>query len=514
MVTTEFEYRCIVDGGAADAPPTRAVTDVVERLLSAARSDAGSEFGGTLLVWADDLVSARVSAFGRRLDEGARVTARQSVDLEVTESFRALRSSGRGWPGPLWVCAGSRPGVWAAVTDWCMEITRVSAEGGNRWEAILRREATSTSPASDVVVTSCVLESRLGKDFTAHAECFRTGPESGLTSESVGDTAWIGADAVSAGGQDAWTKIVAQALQEAGVARAGGVVVLGAAQYAAGPGDPEANVGFGAPRQIHLGEDGDRVAVDVHVLSHACASVLYATELARWILADPAVEAVVVVGVSVPSRAAEDSMRAVRALSPTTARPFSPDREGITLGAGGGGVVLQRRETATVPPLASLSGVATRVAAPTSSSQSVDDVLDTLSRCCPGAAGAAVDVVIAHATGTPVGDPVELATLETFFQAGDEPLAVVSHKGVTGHLLHASGILGIGHAVALLGQEDVAGTWLLAEAQGVGRIQVLPGGASDATVRHHRRARPIASVVVNALGFGGNTASIQLSIER
>lgn len=96
---------------------------LVEQLLEV-WPEANTE---SLLVWADDLAQARAHDFGRRLDNGKRVTARQSVDLEVTESFRALQAEGRGWQGPLWVCTGAEPGSWLSTVSWYLTIKRTDS---------------------------------------------------------------------------------------------------------------------------------------------------------------------------------------------------------------------------------------------------------------------------------------------------------------------------------------------------------------------------------------------------
>ena len=54
-----------------------------------------------------------------------------------------------------------------------------------------------------------------------------------------------------------------------------------------------------------------------------------------------------------------------------------------------------------------------------------------------GIVAADVDVAEAHATGTPLGDPIELAALRELHAGRSAPLPVGSHKANLGHLEHS-----------------------------------------------------------------------------
>lgn len=512
---SNFEHSILITAEKpGQAPTPLLIGRAVDELITQVAAEDPQIVERTLLVWADDLAAARAHDFGQRLDGGNRVTARQSVDLEVTESFRALRAAGRGWRGPLWVCVGPEPGPWVSTVDWCLTIERARVGSGTDWRLCLRPcSAERTRPPVELGITGCIARSAVGQDLDEHRRRFRGGGGQGVTGGSGrGRSSWYGADgAASECIEVLWSDVVTSALQEAEIDPTVGVVVLGAAQYSMGSNEPKANEHFGAPRQVRVCVEGSTVDLPLHVLSHACASVLYAVELAQTILADPSVNAVVVAAVSSPSEAAEASMRAVRALSDHVARPFSPDRDGITLGAGAGAIVLQRRRESTVPVLASLVGVATRVSAPTAASQGTEDVADVLHRAHLPLDAEVPDVVVAHATGTSVGDPVELAALVDCFRDAPRPVAVVSHKGATGHLLHASGILGLCHGISVMGSSQIAGTWHLLNGVEQGSIRAIAGGTEGRPAAAHLLKRPVSWVAVNALGFGGNTATVVLS---
>jgi 3-oxoacyl-[acyl-carrier-protein] synthase II len=285
------------------------------------------------------------------------------------------------------------------------------------------------------------------------------------------------------------------------------LVVLGAAQYSATPDDASANAGFAVPRDLTLLDPatGRPTRIPVLALSHACASVFYALDLARMVLRDPGVDLVIVASASVPNVAATESMAAVRALTSSQARPFADDRDGIILGSGGGAVCVQRARGADGDRrpgvLGRITAISTRVAGRSAASQSSAEVVAVLNQL-----HVTPDVVIAHATGTPTGDLVEIEAIDSWVGAQGlrAPVPVVSHKGASGHLLHASGLLGVAHALSLLGQSDVAGT--------AGLLQDIERDSSTvlAEGRHSAPTR-MDVVVVSALGFGGNTAALAIT---
>jgi 3-oxoacyl-[acyl-carrier-protein] synthase II len=54
-----------------------------------------------------------------------------------------------------------------------------------------------------------------------------------------------------------------------------------------------------------------------------------------------------------------------------------------------------------------------------------------------------IDLIHAHATGTAMNDPIELAAIEDTLPATDHPTWLYSHKGALGHSLGAAGLLSV-----------------------------------------------------------------------
>jgi acyl transferase domain-containing protein/acyl carrier protein len=141
--------------------------------------------------------------------------------------------------------------------------------------------------------------------------------------------------------------------------------------------------------------------------------------------------------------------------------PFSADADGVVRGEGCALVLLKRLSDAQRDGddiLAVLNGSAVnhdgRSAGLTMPSAPAQVQLLRQALRSAGIGAAEIGYVEAHATGTPLGDPIELAALsEVFDREVDDPgqaLLVGSHKAVFGHLDSAAGILGLLKAILVV----------------------------------------------------------------
>ena len=113
-----------------------------------------------------------------------------------------------------------------------------------------------------------------------------------------------------------------------------------------------------------------------------------------------------------------------------------------------------------------------------------------------------VDAVVAHGTGTPVGDTAEIRAINRLFGPRERPVAVASIKGHIGHTAGAAGVMG-----------------LMAGLHSMKRHALVPtAGTSDVDpeVEFHvviREPAPVDIDVlqVNGFGFGGQDASLVVS---
>lgn len=247
---------------------------------------------------------------------------------------------------------------------------------------------------------------------------------------------------------------------------------------------------------------------EVLVVSHACASVLFALELGRRILASGARSAVLVASVTECTAAMVDSLQAVRAIGTSPSRPFDVSRDGITIGEGAGAVLLEGAAAAAargVDDPVQLAATAANVGGRSAAASDETAVLACLRRAVASAGVESVDYVHAHATGTPQGDVAEavaIAGLAT--DLGVPELAVSSHKGALGHLLHASAFPGLVAGVRSIQTGVVPGTVNLHEPLDQPGTALPPSGAAL------RPDEGVHTVLVNAFGFGGNNATALL----
>lgn len=199
----------------------------------------------------------------------------------------------------------------------------------------------------------------------------------------------------------------------------------------------------------------------VLTVTTACSSSLLAVHLACQSLRAGECDAALAGGVNI--LLAPDLtvfMSRVGAVSPTgRCVPFGADADGVVRGEGCGLVLLKRLADAQRDGdeiLAVIEGSATNhdghsagLTVPSAPAQ-VRLIEQALSAAGVGADD--IGYVEAHATGTPLGDPIELAALgQVFARPQDaQPLLVGSHKAVFGHLDSAAGIVGLLKAITVV----------------------------------------------------------------
>ncbi|MEU2583613.1 beta-ketoacyl synthase N-terminal-like domain-containing protein [Streptomyces avermitilis] len=262
-----------------------------------------------------------------------------------------------------------------------------------------------------------------------------------------------------------------------------------------------------AEEREFLGPAADEVlaGADTVHLTHACASALFAIAFAHEALRTGSVPAVVVTGATALNHYEYASMDVVRAVDRAACRPFDTERGGISLGEGGGALVLETAVSARsrgLDPDLVVAGTGSRVAAGKSVASDETSVADCLREALDSAGTDRVDYVHAHATGTAQGDAAELRALEAVAaERSWSGVPVSSHKGAIGHLLHISGAPGVAAAAMTLRTSTAPPTPGLHTPERTTRL-TLPTTALPLP-----RARFAA---VNSFGFGGNNATVVL----
>ena len=206
---------------------------------------------------------------------------------------------------------------------------------------------------------------------------------------------------------------------------------------------------------------------------------------------------------------------AMRALStrnddpPGASRPFDEGRDGFVIAEGAGVLVLEelghaRRRGAHI--LAELRGYGATADA------------HHITLPAPGGAGAVraaraalkkaelapqdIDLVNAHATSTPEGDPAELQAFRTIFGDHARNVSITATKSAIGHTLGAAGGIGAIATIQAMREGCVPPTLNLVDpSPEMGELDCTPLTA---------RSRDVRAALVNSFGFGGQNAALVL----
>jgi len=193
---------------------------------------------------------------------------------------------------------------------------------------------------------------------------------------------------------------------------------------------------------------------------------------------------------------------ALRVLTPNLCRPFSKNRNGMTLGAGAGVFVLEAEEVALARgavPLAELAGYGT-------SSDAIDPVrpdaigMSSAIRYALEDAGLppdAVDYINAHGTGTVINDLTESTAMGMVFGKRASEVPISSTKPIHGHALGAGGALEFVVTLGALRDQVAPPTINFAETDEKCPVDAIPNEA---------RPMPINVAMSNSFAFGGINA--------
>ena len=252
-------------------------------------------------------------------------------------------------------------------------------------------------------------------------------------------------------------------------------------------------------------------------ISTACASSLDAVGIAARMIETGMADVAIAGGCDAARRKLPNLAARLYGMSssqpdPTMAcLPFDVRRSGIMGGEGAGIVVLERLERAEARDarvLGRVRGYASLSDAFHPTSPDPTGVWE--SRVMEGAiaeakleAGAAsIDALVAHGTGTPVGDSAEIRAINRVFFEGDRrtsPLRVASIKGHVGHTAGAAGVMGLIGGLFAMEAGAMIPTAGTTEVDPEARFEVVTRAAAAGTIE---------ALAVNGFGFGGQDASM------
>jgi 3-oxoacyl-[acyl-carrier-protein] synthase II len=179
-------------------------------------------------------------------------------------------------------------------------------------------------------------------------------------------------------------------------------------------------------------------------------------------------------------------------------RPFDRDRDGFLISEAAAAVCLEidpeQRGIAQIDRFA-MAGDATHLTGS-------DPTGHAMTRMIRAAAGdGPVDLFHAHATGTRLHDPVELAAIANCNPGGARPACVYSHKGAIGHSLGAAGLVSV-----VLNCMSHQSSTVPSNVQTRNPIEIPP----TLSLPREIVRRPIHRSVAFAAGFGGAMAAVSL----
>jgi 3-oxoacyl-[acyl-carrier-protein] synthase-1 len=234
-----------------------------------------------------------------------------------------------------------------------------------------------------------------------------------------------------------------------------------------------------------------------YVVSTACSSSGKVLGSARRLIASGLADAVLVGGVDTLCQTTLRGFESLQALSRGPCRPFSANRDGLSIGEGGAFLLVEREGAARVL----LRGVgessdAFHMSHPHPEGLGARLAMEAALRQA-GVEGDDVDLVNAHGTGTIANDVVEASAISTV--VGRRAL-VTSTKCYTGHLLGAAGATEAVLAALAIERSFVPATIGADPLDGQVTVDVCLKG---------RKGR-VRTALSNSFAFGGSNVSILL----
>lgn len=240
-------------------------------------------------------------------------------------------------------------------------------------------------------------------------------------------------------------------------------------------------------------------------LSAACAGGGHALGLAKSLLESGQSDMVIVVGTQETAVSALCAFDALGVFSPDRVRPFGKGRNGLAPSGGAACVIMERALTRfnrnkRVKPFGILSGYGFTANGGEISAPSAEMEARAMTAAIASAGldeTTQPDVILAHATGTPLGDKAEA---DAICQAVQSAPRVVATKGMTGHECWMAGVSQAVQAALFL------------------RDGFLPAAVGtdecdDERLNLVTRMEDYAPerILCNAFGFGGTNASFVIS---
>jgi nodulation protein E len=242
-------------------------------------------------------------------------------------------------------------------------------------------------------------------------------------------------------------------------------------------------------------------------ISTACSSGTHAIGLAFQMARSGMVDAAIAGGHEAPLTfgflRAWDSMRVV---SPTQCRPFSADRDGMTIGEGAAMLTLETLASAQARNAhiyAEIVGFGFSADASHITQPLADGAANAMRQAIADANATPEDVgyISAHGTGTQANDSTEAAAIHQVFGGHASQIPISSTKSLHGHSIGASGALEALATVLALHENLLPANTGVTEVDPTLNLDVILGAPRKATPK---------LALSNSLAFGGLNAVLAL----
>jgi nodulation protein E len=240
-------------------------------------------------------------------------------------------------------------------------------------------------------------------------------------------------------------------------------------------------------------------------VASACSSATQAIGMAMQMIRAGMVDRAIVGGTEASiTNATMLSWEALRVLTPDKCRPFSKNRNGMSIGDGAGIFVLEASEVARArraAPIAILSGYGTTSDARDPVRPDVDGAAACMSQALAdaGLPPRAIDYVNAHGTATVANDANESEALARVFGNQVARIPVSSTKPIHGHGLGAGGALELVVTIHAMNDNIAPPTINFTDPDPKCEVDCVPNVA---------REMPIKRAMSNSFAFGGINATL------
>ena len=241
-------------------------------------------------------------------------------------------------------------------------------------------------------------------------------------------------------------------------------------------------------------------------ISNACSAGSQAISYGMDLLEADDFDLIIAGGLDGLSQSAYAGFLRLYSIDPGGCRPFDKDRKGITVGEGAAFFVLENETTALREGRTIYAGLAGagitndgyHIVQIKPDGQAIVAAMDQ-ALAFAGLAKEAVDLIIAHGTGTPLNDKTEAQLISSYFQDNTSDFRVTAPKSAIGHTGGASGAFGLLTAVGAIQTGRIPPVYHLQNMDPDCSIPLAAGEAGNAEIRH---------VLVNTFAFGGTNVII------